>query len=160
MSPPKQFSLLLLSVFCACNEPAPKREWTPADHGQTEQGALATQEPNEAAQSAEDATARAARALWIATCASCHGRDGRGDGEARPPGAQLPDFATPAFQQGRSDSQLAQVIRDGRGMMPAFGKRVNDQGIAVLVQHIRTFDPTAQSAPEAAHAEPPAPQHF
>jgi mono/diheme cytochrome c family protein len=138
---------VFLILLCACNENAPKREWTPADHGQpaqpTEEREPTTDDSMANDPHSADATLRAARALWIATCASCHGREGQGDGEARPPGATLPDFTTAAFQHSRSDQQLAQVIRDGRGMMPAFGKRVNDQGIAVLVQYIRSFDAAA-----------------
>jgi mono/diheme cytochrome c family protein len=141
----KSFWLLIPLGLLGCGEPAPKREWTPSDHGQPLQ-APPQRDPSAAEVSDEDATARAARALFIATCAGCHGRDGIGDGEARPPGAQLPDFSSAAFQRSRSDQQLAQMIRDGRGMMPGFGKRVNDQGIAVLVQYIRSLAASAAAA--------------
>ena len=68
-------------------------------------------------------TERAAEALFNVSCASCHGRDGRGQGERRPPGAAVPDFTQAAFQAQRSDAQLGEVIRTGRGLMPAFGKQ-------------------------------------
>ncbi len=101
---------------------------------------------------AGDSSMRAARALWAVTCAGCHGREGRGDGEERPPGAQLPDFTQVAWQQSRTDTQLAQVIRDGKNMMPPFGKRVRPEGIEVLVRYVRTFaaGPTPQPAAAAA----------
>jgi mono/diheme cytochrome c family protein len=138
----KSFWLLIPLGILGCGEPAPKREWTPADHGQPLQ-APAQRDPSAAEVSGEDPNLRAARALFTAMCAGCHGRAGNGDGEARPPGAQLPDFSSAAFQRSRSDQQLAQMIRDGRGMMPGFSKRVNDQGIAVLVRHIRSFESAA-----------------
>ena len=105
-------------------------------------------EPTAQAEPNEDPAARAARALWNATCSGCHGRDGRGHGEARPPGAQIPDFTTSAWQSGRSDEQIAQAIRDGRGMMPGFGKQLNDQGIAVLLGYVRALAVAGEPLPE------------
>jgi mono/diheme cytochrome c family protein len=125
------------------------REWTPADHGQP-QMPDSDREPLAQAEPTEDAATRAARALWNATCSGCHGRDGRGHGEARPPGAQLPDFTTSAWQSSRTDAQISQAIRDGRGMMPGFGKQVNDQGIAVLLGYVRNLGAAAVAEPTAA----------
>jgi mono/diheme cytochrome c family protein len=148
---------LLLAVGACGGGEAPSREWTPADHGQPSADDMRSPEPEATPPgAAEDPNARAARALWNATCASCHGRDGRGQGSAPPPGARMPDFATAEWQGSRSDAQLGQVIREGRGMMPAFGKQVNEQGIAALVQHIRSFGaderPAGGQPPEpAAH---------
>lgn len=139
---------LLCLWLTACGEPAPTREWKPSDHGQPERVDDREQGSGEPEGASEDTVARAARALWNASCASCHGRDGRGLGEGRPPGATIPDFTTEAFQSGRSDAQLAEVIRNGRNLMPAFGKQVNDHGVQALVQHVRAF---------GAGAKPPAP---
>jgi mono/diheme cytochrome c family protein len=145
---------LAMCVCCACGEPSPKREWTPADHGQPEiagdDRAPASDQAAQERESEEESTAHAARALFIATCAGCHGRDGRGQGEALPPGAQLPDFTSEAWQRSRSDAQLAQMIRDGRGMMPAFKKRISDQGVDVLVQHVRRLGAATEAAPAIA----------
>lgn len=51
----------------------------------------------------------------------------------------MPDFTQAAWQSSRSDEVLAKTIHDGRGLMPAFGKQLNEHGIAALVQHIRVF---------------------
>jgi mono/diheme cytochrome c family protein len=149
------FALFVAVTGCK-GQPAPTREWTPADHGQP----AAPDEENVPQPSAlapgEDPEARAARALWTATCATCHGRDGRGLGEGRPPAAHLPDFTTAEWQASRTDEALGQTIVDGRSMMPPFGKQINPQGIAALVRHIRRFAPSA--GPAAAGATPaPAP---
>jgi mono/diheme cytochrome c family protein len=159
-STPRKFTALLALAMCAtaaCGQPAPKRQWTPADHGQPERSAddrePALDESAQMAETGENQSARAAGALFIATCAGCHGRDGRGQGEARPPGAQLPDFSAEAWQRSRSDAQLAQMIRDGRGMMPAFKKRISDEGIAVLVQHVRRLGVEAPTEGAAASPE-------
>ncbi|HEX4352255.1 MAG TPA: cytochrome c [Polyangiales bacterium] len=125
-------------ILSACNgRSAPLREWRPEDHGQpAELDPARTSEPAEPEQGGVD---RAADALFNVSCAGCHGRDGRGQGPGRPPGAQLPDFTSPQFQAQRSDAQLSQVIREGRGLMPPFAKQVNEQGQAALVARIRRF---------------------
>jgi mono/diheme cytochrome c family protein len=51
----------------------------------------------------------------------------------------MPDFTSADFQKQRADAQLLAVIREGRGMMPPFGKQLNDQGLTALVQHVRKF---------------------
>jgi len=155
-------SAAALSLLCAlsagaCGEPEPEREWTPADHGQpTNADPDRTPEERTQPETAAESLARAAAALWNASCASCHGRDGRGEGPGRPPGAQLADFTSPEWQSSRSAEQLAQVIRDGRGMMPPFGKQLNPNGIAALVDHIRRFGgPVAADAAGNAPAATP-----
>lgn len=141
--------LLLLSACRPASHAT--REWTPEDHGHPpepppEQGAPAAPE--------EGGQERAARALWNVSCASCHGMRGRGDGRQPPPGAQMPDFSTAAFQGARTDAQLATSIREGQGLMPAFGKQLNADGIAALVAIVRSFGP---AAPQPDEAPPPAP---
>jgi mono/diheme cytochrome c family protein len=94
----------------------------------------------------EGGVSRAAAALWNVSCASCHGRDGKGLGADRPPGAQLPDFTVAEFQKQRTDEQLLQVMREGRGLMPAFGKQLNQQGLNALLAHVRAY--AAPAAPQ------------
>jgi len=141
-------SLATVFVLACTGEPTPTREWTPADHGQPE-SAPPERQPAQAEATSDPAQLqrRAAQALWNVSCASCHGRGGRGDGNAPPPGAQMPDFTAAAWQGERRDEELAQTIRDGRGLMPAFAKEINPQGIEALVQHIRELVPTPQEQP-------------
>lgn len=122
---------LLLS---ACEQGPAPREWRPEDHQPPGGGADPSQaEPSEAA-----GTADAGAALWRLHCASCHGAQGRGDGPAAPPVATIPDL-TSAEARARTDEEMAAVIREGRGMMPGFGSRLSEQGIAALVAHMRSF---------------------
>jgi mono/diheme cytochrome c family protein len=132
--------LLSVSVWlCAsCDRRIePVRDWRPDDHGQPAQDDP-SRVPMPAAPEA-GGSERAAVALYNVSCASCHGRDGRGQGEGRPPGASVPDFTAREFQTKYGDAQLVQVIRDGCGLMPAFGKQINEQGLAALVARIRRF---------------------
>jgi mono/diheme cytochrome c family protein len=130
-------------LLLACDSRvAPQREWRPDDHSQP-----AEVDPSRVPQAQplneEGGVERAAAALWNVSCASCHGRDGHGQGPGKPPGAQMPDFASADFQKQRTDAQILTVIREGRGMMPPFGKQLNEQGISALVQHVRKFGVTA-----------------
>lgn len=135
-------ALLLSALLLACDSRvAPQREWRPEDHAQPAE-VDPSRVPQAAPSTEEGGTDRAAAALWNVSCASCHGRDGRGQGPGRPPGAQLPDFTSADFQKQRTDAQLVEVIRDGRGMMPGFGKQVNDQGLSALLQHVRKLGVT------------------
>lgn len=120
------------------------REWRPEDHaepgGGEPSGQAAPSEgegEGEAAGSPAEQEARAVAALFGVSCAACHGVAGDGSGPSRPPGAQMASFTDPEWQGSHSDEQIAQVITEGRGLMPAFGTQVNPRGIAALVGHVR-----------------------
>lgn len=133
--------LMLSAAVCAAlsaceRRVTPTRDWQPSDHGQPAQPDPDRTPPTATAPE-EGGSERAADALFNVSCAGCHGRDGKGQGPQRPPGVTPPDMTTPEFQAQRTDAQLAQVIREGRGLMPPFGKQVNDQGIEALVAKVR-----------------------
>jgi mono/diheme cytochrome c family protein len=130
----------LCALCCAAcsGRPEPTREWRPEDHGQPQQ-ADPSRTPADEAEVEQGGADRAAEALFSMSCAGCHGQDGRGRGPQRPPGATLPDFGDPNYQASRTNEQLSVVIRDGRGLMPPFGKQLNPQGVEVLVARIRRF---------------------
>lgn len=136
-------SLLLgTSGLAGCDKRGELREWQPSDHQPPPEVVPEGQgegTSGEGASGAGDPTARAAAALWGMRCASCHGESGRGDGAGRPPGAAVPDLTSAAFQAQRTDAQLHDVIKNGRGMMPAFGDQLSDAGIDALVQHVRAL---------------------
>lgn len=141
-------SVALCGAMSGCERRVtPTRDWQPSDHGQPSQGDP-DRTPTETAPE-EGGTERAADALYNVSCAGCHGRDGKGQGAQRPPGAQMPDFSDPQFQAQRTDAQLTQVLREGRGMMPPFGKQLNDQGLEALVAKVRRFGPAAPAVPAA-----------
>lgn len=135
-------AVLLLGLHGCGGGSEAEREWRPSDHGQPrgapQGGAVA---PTAAPQDKEGGEARAARSLWNVTCAGCHGPDGRGGGADLPPGAKAPDLRSAVFHAERTDAVLAKSIRDGQGMMPAFGKQLGDAGIRALVAHVRTLAP-------------------
>jgi mono/diheme cytochrome c family protein len=132
------FALALLAVTGCRNTPSDLREWRPSDHTHQE-GAGA---PPTAQQPAEDSDSMiAALGLYRVQCASCHGARGRGDG---PQAAMVrpPDFANAAFQSGRTDEQLREVITRGRGAMPGFGQSLRPEAIELLVRLVREMGRT------------------
>ena len=77
-------------------------------------------------------------------CVLCHGQSGKGDG---PGGAALNpkprDWTDHAYMSSRTDDQLYQVIHDGKGSMPAWGKAVpplTDTQIRSAILKVRTYD--------------------
>lgn len=149
-------SALVCGAMFGCEQRVtPTREWQPTDHGQPTQ-ADPDRTPPSATAPEEGGTERAADALYNVSCAGCHGRDGKGQGPQRPPGAPLPNFTDPQFQAQRTDVQLLQVLREGRGLMPPFGKQLNDQGLDALIAKVRRFGASAPApAPAAASPEKP-----
>jgi mono/diheme cytochrome c family protein len=79
--------------------------------------------------------------LFDSMCATCHGRDGRG-GVPAAEGLPAPrNFCDAVFQASRTDAQLSQVIREGKPPMPPFNALLDDRQLALLVAHIRGFNP-------------------
>lgn len=73
-------------------------------------------------------------------CAACHGTAGKGDGmAANAMNPKPPDFSEAGFQESREEEDLKQVIREGKGMMPAFARQLSAEEITALVEYIRTF---------------------
>jgi hypothetical protein len=74
--------------------------------------------------------------LYLQRCVSCHGGSGRGDGQiaAALPGA-VPDFRDTVERQ--SNAQIRRIIREGKGMMPAFHPALNPAEINDMVRMVR-----------------------
>lgn len=121
------------------------REWKPSDH-QPPPVSPGADQPARARPSAQP-QANAGMALWSTHCVTCHGTVGRGDGPGRPPGAQVPDMTTAAWQQSMTSSAIADVIRKGRNMMPAFADKLSDPGVDALVGLIRKLGPAPTAPP-------------
>ena len=82
-----------------------------------------------------------AQHLFDSVCAQCHGRDGRGGVPAMEGQPAPRNFCDAAFQASRSDAELKQAIRAGKGPMPQFGALFDDGQLTVLVAYIRGFNP-------------------
>lgn len=76
-------------------------------------------------------------------CVSCHGKDGKGNpGMARmfkvdPSALDL----TAAGVQEKKDEDLAKLILDGKGKMPAYKTKLNEAQLKELLKYLRTLAP-------------------
>src|SRR3984885_4265427 len=75
-----------------------------------------------------------AEKIYKANCVLCHAPDGSG---SSPSGKALKaeDLRSELIQK-KTDDELAAVITQGKGKMPAFGKKLKSDTIAELVAYI------------------------
>ena len=87
----------------------------------------------------KEAKAAQTKALCAEKCARCHGADGRGRtvlGEM----LSAPDFTDEKFWDGaKGDGRLVNSIIEGKGEMPAFGKKLSKREIGGLAEYVRGF---------------------
>jgi mono/diheme cytochrome c family protein len=67
-------------------------------------------------------------------CATCHGQDGSGN-TAVAKSMKIPDLHSAEVQK-LSDAQLADVIANGKGLMPGFKSNLSKDEIDALVKHV------------------------
>src|SRR6266446_374143 len=78
----------------------------------------------------------ASTATFRTKCAMCHGQDGGGSEVGK--SMNVPDLRSPAVQK-LSDTQLAQIISDGKGGMPSFKNSLSEDQIHSLVSYTRSL---------------------
>jgi mono/diheme cytochrome c family protein len=112
---------------------------------------------------ASAASLAAAKAVYVDTCAQCHGEEGKGDGPEAPMYDVKPaDFSDAHMMGEMTDGEIFWKIGEGRRPIPSFKKRLTDEQRWQLVNYVRTFAlkpvpaPQSTSAP-ANKAAPPKP---
>jgi cytochrome c6 len=73
-----------------------------------------------------------AAALWAQNCASCHGKDGSGN-TAMGKKLGVKDYTK---EQGFSDAEATNVIKNGKGKMKAYKGKLSDADIKALVAYV------------------------
>jgi cytochrome c6 len=76
-----------------------------------------------------------AAANWAQNCASCHGKDGSGNTMM---GKKLAvkDYTK---EQGFSDAEATNVIKNGKGKMKGFKDKLSDADVKALVAYVRSL---------------------
>jgi cytochrome c6 len=76
-----------------------------------------------------------AAANWSQHCASCHGKDGSGNTMM---GKKLgvKDYTK---EQGFSDSEATNIIKNGKGKMKGFKDKMSDADVKALVAYVRSL---------------------
>ena len=82
-------------------------------------------------------------ALWNQHCASCHGKDGKGQTKAGKK-AGVKDQTDAQYQATLTDEKMFKAVKDGlkedgKEKMKPFGDKLKDDEIKALVAHVRSF---------------------
>jgi mono/diheme cytochrome c family protein len=78
----------------------------------------------------------ASSATFRTKCATCHGQDGGGSTVGK--SMNVPDLRSPVVQK-LSDTELAQVIANGKGGMPPFKSSLSADQIHSMVSYVRSL---------------------
>ena len=79
-----------------------------------------------------------ASALFGSQCATCHGKDGKAK-TFKAKFNHARNLTDAAWQAEVTDERLYNSIHNGKGKMPAFGKKLSDSQINALVAYVRTL---------------------
>jgi mono/diheme cytochrome c family protein len=94
--------------------------------------------PHSMTRAATHESLTSAAVLYARNCVKCHGGDGRAKGIRRKfSGAR--NLADPEWQDRVSDERIFNVISNGKGRMPGFGKKLSEAEIDSLVQYVRSL---------------------
>jgi cytochrome c6 len=80
--------------------------------------------------------ARSAAELFTKNCASCHGKDGQAK-TFKAKFNHARNLADSEWQGRVSDERIFNSITNGKGKMPAYGKKLSEQEINSLVSYVR-----------------------
>ena len=86
-----------------------------------------------------DASTQAGQALYIKTCAACHGKTGLGDGPKAKSLKTTPTDFLKAESQNQTDGDHFYKTKTGRGDMPKYEGKMTDDDIWNVVNYIRSL---------------------
>jgi len=88
---------------------------------------------------ADDANKNAGKMLYNKNCASCHGKTGLGDGPKARGLETFPGDFSKGDYQNQTDADQFYKTKFGRGEMPKYEGKIDDEGIWQIVNYMRTF---------------------
>jgi mono/diheme cytochrome c family protein len=83
---------------------------------------------------AGESNSSATKKIYQQNCARCHGSDGKGTGELGR-SLDVPDLT----QMGLSAAKIASVVKNGKGSMPGFKRKLNATQIASVSSYTKTL---------------------
>jgi mono/diheme cytochrome c family protein len=90
-----------------------------------------------------------AKKLFSIDCVMCHGKEGDGKGElAVSLKLSPPNYHDETAMKKFTDGELFDIITNGKGGMPAEGKRATPEQIWGLVNYVRSFAEAKSPSPE------------
>ncbi len=100
------------------------------------------------------AAAPAENALYKANCITCHGKDGKGN-PAMAKMFKVEPAAMDLTATTKSDEDLARIISEGQGKMPAFKAKLKPGQVTEIVGFIKPAAKEVTSAPAAGEKKEP-----
>lgn len=79
-----------------------------------------------------------AKDLFDKECATCHGKDGQAK-TFKAKFNHARNLTDKAWQTDVTDERLSNSIHNGKGKMPAFGKKLSDAQINSLLEYVRSL---------------------
>ena len=99
--------------------------------------ALAIFSANRITANAASSSSASQKSVYNTNCASCHGRDGKSN---TPKGRSTEaDDLTDSSVKSMSDAKMARIIRNGKGEMPGFAKKMTAAQVAAVVAYVKTL---------------------
>ena len=99
---------------------------------------IAIAQPSPAFNTTSSGNGTGAAQLYSQNCTRCHGSDGRAKGyKAKAVGAR--NLTDPQWQDRVSDERIFNSINNGKGKMPAYGKKFSEAEVNSLVNYVRSF---------------------
>jgi mono/diheme cytochrome c family protein len=86
-----------------------------------------------------DASTAAGQALYVKTCAACHGKTGLGDGPKAKSLKTAPGDFLKAESQNQTDGEHFYKTKTGRGDMPKYEGKMSDDDIWNVVNYMRSL---------------------
>jgi hypothetical protein len=123
-----------IAVGGCAPDAGPVKEWSPKDHdhddaSRSPMGQVRQRKP-------VDDEPELVDLAWEKNCSRCHGPSGHGDGPMGP-SVHAPDLTRDDFLSKTSDEDVAAIIRNGRGQMPAFNS-LPERVVSGLVKRLRS----------------------
>lgn len=135
----RYFAVLSLFTFLAGSSPAQE---TKNEQGKpAEEQKLSPEVVNRKNPVAPTASSMAeAKKLFTIDCVMCHGKEGDGKGDLAVSMKLSPsDYRDETAMKKFTDGELFYIITNGKGGMPAEGKRATPEQIWGLVNYVRSF---------------------
>jgi len=86
-----------------------------------------------------ETSTKAGQALYVKTCAACHGKTGLGDGPKSKSLKTAPTNFSKAEFQSQTDGEHFYKTKTGRADMPKYEGKMSDDDIWNVVNYMRTF---------------------
>jgi mono/diheme cytochrome c family protein len=129
----RQLAILFIFALFAVGSPAQE---TTKEQGNAPAEAVSRKNPIKPTAS----SIAAGKKVFTIDCEMCHGEQGDGKGEvAVSMKLAPPDFRDETAMKKFTDGDLFDVISNGKGGMPAEGKRASENQIWDLVNYVRSF---------------------